>query len=182
MDALKYCRAALVTLASIGMLLPVDLWADTPGRESAWGHVSASGAKVVCDVALGPGGKLRGTVFDVQAQRVSGQVVILFHGGRELATAVSDDRGQFGFEGLRGGVYGLAAGGASQVFRLWTPAAAPPHSIAEVAVVTGGQVQRGQRPFAELFVSDPIVLGVIIAAAIAIPIAVQNSRSDRPAS
>jgi hypothetical protein len=42
-------------------------------------------------------------------------------------------------------------------------------------------VERGQRPFSDLFFADPLLVGLVVAAAIAIPIAVSSSRNDRPA-
>jgi hypothetical protein len=183
MISLKWCQAILVFVATLGILFPFPARAQAPGTATAAGKAALARASVgVRDVVLGTGGTFRGTVFNAQAHRVPRQVVILVHDGRELARAESNAKGQFGFRGLRGGVYGLSLDGASHVYRVWTAAAAPPHAIPEVALVTGETVQRGQRPFCELFVSDPIVMGVILAAAIAIPVAVHNARSDRPAS
>jgi len=182
MSTFKCCRAVLVVLACVGVVLPSQLWAAPPGQDTRTELGRASEAQAVRDVALGPDGSLRGTVFNVQALRMPGQVVILTRNNRELARVVSDDKGRFEFRDLSGGVYGLTVDGTSRVYRVWTSTAAPPRSIAEVALVTRGFVHRGQRPLADLFVSDPIVLGVILAAAIAIPVAVSNSRSGRPAS
>lgn len=165
-----------------GLVLPYPLWAEPPGLHGSATTRATAPAAPVRDVALGPGGTLRGTVYNTEGQRQSHQSVILTCGARPLARATSDDQGEFTFRGLRGGVYGLSVSGASQVYRVWTAQAAPPKAIPQVALVTGGLVQRGQRPFYELFVCDPVVLGVILAAAIAIPVAVNNSRSHRPAS
>jgi hypothetical protein len=125
---------------------------------------------------------LQGVVFDVHARPLAGQSVLLMYNNRELARTASDQDGRFAFAGLRGGVYGLSVDGVSYVYRVWTATAAPPNAQAQVALVKGGLIQRGQRPFGELFVCDPVVLGVVLAAAIAIPVVIHNSRSDRPAS
>lgn len=182
MNMLKYCRAGLVTLACLGIVLPGTLWAETPDPAAPTATSQSPGGQVVRDVALGAGGMLAGTVFHVQGQPSPRQVVILTQGRRELARTVTDGQGRFAFAELRGGVYGLSVDRVPQVFRVWTSRAAPPNSISHVALVTGGPVQRGQRPFCELFVCDPVVLGVVLAAAIAIPVAVHNTRSHRPAS
>ena len=39
------------------------------------------------------------------------------------------------------------------------------------------QIQRGQRPIAD-FLSGPVLIGLVIAAAIAIPIAIHNSKDS----
>jgi len=43
----------------------------------------------------------------------------------------------------------------------------------------GGNLMHGQQPFSAIF-TNPLFIGLVIAAAIAIPIAVHNSQSDRP--
>lgn len=183
MNTFKWCRTIIVTVACIGVVFPFSVRAqELKSNSRSRGSGAAQETRAVRDVTLGTGGTLRGTVFDAQAHRVARRSVVLTYHGKELARTETNDEGRFGFRGLRGGVYGLSLDGVSSVYRVWTAAAAPPHSISEVALVTGEMVQRGQRPFAELFVSDPIVMGVILAAAIAIPVAVHNSRSDRPAS
>ena len=183
MNTLKWCRAVLVALACLGIVFPLHVLAQVPPSETRPpGSGTGQESHAAGDVVLGPGGTLRGTVFDAQAHYVARQLVVLTYNGQELARVESNEKGRFGFRGLHGGVYGLSLEGVSRAYRVWTAAAAPPHSISEVALVTSEIVQRGQRPFCELFVSDPIVMGVILAAAIAIPVAVHNSRSDRPAS
>lgn len=183
MNTWKWCRAVLVALACTGVVFPLPVLAEGPEPETGSTKSGVAPERhAVRDVVLGPGGTFRGTVFNVQAHRVAQRIVVLTYNGQELARTESNDQGQFGFRGLRGGVYGLSLGEVSRAYRVWTATAAPPHSISEVALVTGEIVQRGQRPFYELFVSDPVVMGVILAAAIAIPVAVHNSRSDRPAS
>jgi hypothetical protein len=44
-------------------------------------------------------------------------------------------------------------------------------------MVAGEGVERGQRPFSDLL-SGPLLIGLLIAAAVAIPIAIHNSQDD----
>lgn len=182
MGTLKCCRLVLTTLACAGLIVPPHLWADTSQQAApsrTWGPARTPSVQ---DVALDADGTLRGALLTRQGNPLPRHLVILSRDRHELGQTMSDDQGRFRFPGLRGGVYGLSADGPSQVYRVWTANAAPPKAIPEVVLISGDVVQRGQRPFAELFVADPVVLGVILAAAIAIPVAVHNSRSDKSAS
>ena len=58
------------------------------------------------------------------------------------------------------------------------PGTAPPAANDRLLLVTESNVTRGQQPINRLV--DPLLLGVIIAGAVAIPIAVRNSNNDRP--
>ena len=51
---------------------------------------------------------------------------------------------------------------------------APPAASQSLLLVKDGETIRGQQPIANLFTS-PLVIGLVLAAAIAIPIAVNNS-------
>jgi len=48
-----------------------------------------------------------------------------------------------------------------------------------LTVVADQQVVRGQQPFSAIF-TNTLFIGLVIAAAIAIPIAVHNSQDDQP--
>ena len=44
-----------------------------------------------------------------------------------------------------------------------------------------GDIDRGQRPLSplgSLLLSDPVILGLVVAGAIAVPIAIHNSQND----
>jgi hypothetical protein len=71
----------------------------------------------------------------------------------------------------------LAAGGSVHLCRCWAAGTAPPAAQGEVLLVPIGLVERGQRPIGEIL-ANPILIGLIIAAAIALPIAVHNSKDD----
>ena len=182
MDALKRCRAFLLLLGCAGLVFPTHVRAQLPRTAAPQRLPAPTQVRALRDVVLGAEQSLHGTVINSEAHRVARQVVVLSDKNGELASTVTNEEGRFVFVRLRGGVYSLSVDGVSHVFRVWTAAAAPPRSLTEVALTTGEAVQRGQRPFFELFVSDPIVLGVVLAAAIAIPVAINNSRSKKPAS
>jgi hypothetical protein len=97
-----------------------------------------------------------------------------------IRVAMTDAEGRFTISVSQGGTYCLQTSEGISVCRIWTKAAAPPGAARSVLVVNDRLVQRGQRPIRELFTSDPIIVGTLVAAAIAIPIAVHKSRDDSP--
>ncbi len=182
MYVLARCRAGLVAAGCISLILPSQLGAQLPEFRKQHATGNDPSHEAVRDVRLGPLATLRGLVYSAEGHLMPAKVVVLAQGDQELRQTTTDKEGRFAFSGLRGGLYWLSVDRSSQVFRVWTEAAAPPHSLGEVVLVSGGQVRRGQHPFGELFVCNPLVLGLIIAAAIAIPVAVHNSGERRPAS
>jgi hypothetical protein len=70
-------------------------------------------------------------------------------------------------------------GQRSVTCRAWTHAAAPPAATDQLTVVDGPPLIRGQQPFSAVF-TNPLFIGLVIAAAIAIPIAVHNAQHDHP--
>jgi hypothetical protein len=116
------------------------------------------------------------------AQPQSGLVVVAVQNNRQVARAVTDQAGQFTLEGLRGGLVQIVAPQAISICRAWAPGTAPPSATNQLLVIQQDVLQRGQMPFGEALFSDPILLGLFVAAAIAIPIAVSNSRDKHDAS
>ena len=174
----KRCfRFLTVTLATAGMVLPLHaLQAAEPG-----GAARPAAARVaVLDVALDADGVLSGVVQNAQGQPEPNTVVVIGHEQGKLAQTTTDAEGRFAFQGVRGGTYRLATGTGGIVCRVWTAEAAPPVANDGAMIVTNEALARGQYPISELFLSDPILIGLIIAAAIAIPVAIHNSKSDKP--
>jgi hypothetical protein len=123
----------------------------------------------VSDVALTPGGLLRGQVLDAQGvpQR---QIKVAVGKTNQQPTYVSTDgTGQFSVQGLSAGVYQVQTSHGSGVYRVWAPRTAPPSAQAGVLVVNHKQVVRGYGGAHVL--GNPWVMGLVVAAAIAIPLA-----------
>ena len=169
----RSCAAVLVCLALI--LQPVRA-AHAAGPPAASTPVPTPKAEghVVRDVALGRGGILRGQVVDPQGRPQPGLAVVLRQPGGEVGRATSDEEGRFRFTRLRGGLYHVSSGVGQSICRLWAAETAPPAATDQLLVVSGNMVQRGQRPFGELLRAPPVILALVIAAAIAIPVAVFN--------
>lgn len=140
-------------------------------------------SKSVIDIRIDPRGRLQGTVVNPQGQRQSQTVVALLREGSESSVArrvATDANGQFAFTTVTPGTYRLQTDEGVVRCRLWSSAAAPPSAAARVLLVNDASLVRGQRPIRELFFSDPLLISVVVAAAIAIPVAVHKSRDDAP--
>jgi hypothetical protein len=133
---------------------------------------------VVRDVALHSGGRLEGRVVNADGQPTATQVVVYDQHGKEAGSATSDADGVFVVQGLRAGAYHVATSAAALPCRCWADRTAPPSAVDRVLLVQDPAVLRGQRPFHDFLFSPPVLIGVLIAAAIAIPIAVHNSQDD----
>ncbi len=134
---------------------------------------------VVRDVALKTPATLHGQVVDAAGQPLRSIPLWMQVGGRWLAIGSSDEFGRFRVSGLRGGVVVLATDRSQAAYRVWVPGTAPPGAAEQALLVSQGEVVRGQRPISELFFGDPLVVGLAVAAAVAVPIVVSNSKKSR---
>jgi len=144
------------------------------------------------DIALRDGGVLVGQLTSPQGTALEAAPVSIQQNGRELIRVATNDKGEFTVAGLKGGVYQVAAPGHQGVYRLWAPRTAPPAASNGLMAVAGNQAILGQcgpcgsgscgtgcapGPFAGItgWVSQhPIMTAGIIAAAVAIPLAIDD--------
>ena len=165
-----FFKPLAVALSTIGILLPQSLWAAQPA-----GPIPTQAAlPTITDVRLHDGGLLRGQVMDATGLSLSGTAVTIRQGEREIGQTVTDGRGQFAVQGLRGGTYQVVAGQGYGVYRLWAPHTAPPIAQDAALLVSGDNVVRGQGGPLMMFLTNPWVVTGIILTAIAVPIAVHN--------
>lgn len=166
MKSVRIIRSVMVSLSLVGLCIPTVALAGPPASEPA-----------VVDIALADGGTLHGRVIDLEGGNVTGIPVSLQTQDREVVSAVTVSDGQFSVKGLQGGVYHVAAGQGQGSYRLWSPGTAPPAAHNDAIVYTqnghgGGGIK--------MLLSNPIVIAGIVATAIAVPVALANSRSSSP--
>ena len=174
MKGVDLTKRLLVGFAVLGCCLPSTVWAADAPAQSASKDV---------DVALRGEGLLLGQVVDVEGRPVMRTVVSLRSQQREVARTATNDEGYFAVRGLSGGVYQVVAADGIGTFRLWNSQSAPPSCQQGALVVAGSDVFRGQVPGAGaigFYLGDPLVIGGIVATAVAVPVGVHQSR--RPAS
>ncbi len=171
----------LVALGSVGLLLPSSmLAADGPSASPA----SRSGASAVhaeqtmVDVALQPGGVLRGQVVRPDGSPLGNVHLALCRHDREIASATTNAQGAFAISGLRGGVYHLRLGNSLTIFRAWAPRTAPAAARPGILLVRDESLVRGQNTLSLPAISGTsLVIGGIVATAIVVPIAIVLDRT-----
>ena len=166
----------LALLAAAGLLLPPAVRAESPSE------AVRPSVPPPRDVALQGPGTLQLQVVSRSGQPIPGLPVWLHADASEAAgrMALSDGLGRVAYDGVLGGAYLIRCGNQLQPVRVWTAQAAPPIAVSQLLVVQEDEVLRAQQPFCNLLGQEPIMIAVLVAAAIAIPIAVHNSGSDAP--
>lgn len=152
----NWIQCVAATLAALGMLAP-----NTPVVASGKPAVQRAAVAVV-DVALNAAGELNGQVLDGAGAPVAGAQVTLRQGEQVAARTVSDDQGAFQLANLKGGVYHVAAGQQSAVYRVWPARTAPPAARDAILLVSDDAV-RGQDGYIDPL-SVAIVAGVVTTA------------------
>jgi hypothetical protein len=155
--------------ASLSWLLPAAPAAAAPQHSVA-----------VADVALSKDGGLHGRVVDAHGAPVAQTPVVIRANGVDVEAVTTDRNGNFAASNLRGGVYQLVAHENVQSYRLWAPGTAPPSAPSQATLVAGAPVYRGQDGYAAppLNTGAVLAVGLVVTAAIAIPIAVSNANDD----
>ncbi|HLQ46334.1 MAG TPA: hypothetical protein VK137_16440, partial [Planctomycetaceae bacterium] len=163
-------------MAAPGGIPPVSAKEPLPPRPLATSATASEPRPV--DIVLLPGNVLAGAVVDADGvPRPDANLVVLL-GHYEIARGKTDQAGEFAIAVPRGGVYLVASGRSVTVVRAWTATAAPPAAQYRVTLSPQSTVARGQSPAGRM---DPL-LGLLlvggVAAAIAIPIALNNNGHD----
>jgi hypothetical protein len=149
-------------------------------------HISTgaqSADSEISDVALQPGGRLTGQVYDSSGSPAANVEVALLHYVNWPQMTVSDAEGRFSFENLSGGSYQIVADGKGSTIRAWAPNTAPPSARPDVLVVLGDQVVRGDwmdpgRGLVEWCRAHPWLVTIGAATAIAVPLALAAEDDD----
>ena len=109
---------------------------------------------------------------------------IQFHReGHLVAQAVTDANGHFVAHKLTGGVYTVQTLGNVEHYRVWTNEAAPPSALNDLNI-SGGEIVRGQYDYDDVpsgrwgILAHPWLIGLGVAAAIAIPLALDNDSAS----
>ena len=171
---------ALVLIGSMALLPAQQVLAANPAGP---GHPDrAAAAPPVRDVSLHAGGVLRGQVVDKQGRPCTGVPIAAIKVGvttEQPVGAQTDSQGRFQLQGLSAGVYQVATSEGGMLCRLWAPNAAPPSAVPAALVVQGQGPVRGALP--SLGSIGPLgwaLIGLGVAAAIAIPLALHKNNND----
>jgi hypothetical protein len=178
MRLMRLLRGSVVAAASLGLFVPQMDYAANPGTASPSGTPGIREAAPVQDVALQPNGVLRGQVLDGQGRPVANGAVVVAQQGQLVTRTLTDEQGRFAVAGLRGGLYQVVTAQGGGVYRVWTAEAAPPVAKSAALIVNDETVVRGMQDGCQGgvlgFLGNPLVLAAIVAAAIAIPLALDD--------
>lgn len=174
MKATRSIRGGIAALACSGMLLAQTAQAATPPALSP--SPAAAVAPAIRDVALEDAGVFRGQIVDAQGKAQAAVPVCITKQGQEVARTKTDEKGQFAASGLSGGVYEVHTPISTTVYRAWSPRTAPPAATQVAVIVPEQNIVRAQmRGGSALgWLANPWVLAGIVAAAIAIPLALDD--------
>jgi len=177
MSCLRNSRFVVVGLCA-SLAAPARLQSAENTKASRVPDAQTAASAAIPDIALGDGGVLEGQVVDDRGAPLAATAVIISQETRETARTTTTKDGRFSVAGLQGGFYQISTQRGSGTYRLWTQEAAPPAARQMATLVAEPQVTRGQMPLSHCFQTKSFLIGAIIAAAIAIPIAVHNSSDD----
>ncbi len=181
MKLAKLVRSAAVVLACWNFVVPLRLIQAAVSPSSS---DTLSVQKDLAHIALGANGRLSGQLVDPQGKPLHAHPVSVYQAqnpqpnAEPIADVKTDAKGRFVIEGLKSGAYIVVADESVTVCRCWNANVAPPVAKPQVLMVTDGQIQRGQHPIGEMLFANPIILILLIVAAIAIPVAIHNSQDN----
>lgn len=169
-------RRTLVPLLVLALLSPTSLYGAVP-----------EGPNVApADLALAPGGELRGQVLDHNGQPRTDCTVQVSYQNQCIASVRTGSQGEYRVTGLRGGLHSIATPEGATLCRLWAPGSAPPHAAEQLLLVRGDTVVRGNRSGRYAMagiLSNPWLLIAAGTVAIAVPVALNgNGTSGRSGS
>jgi len=175
----KNCKKSTIAslICALGLAGAMVACADGTTNQSP---ISSKPQQVrIPDVSLSREGIFSGKVVNAQGRPIA-KAEITFRQSSKVITKVSThEQGDFYVAGLPPGVYQLfVSPNRAVTVRVWDGQTAPPSARSELLVVDDLTV-RGQRRIGELLpLESTVVVGGMVAAAIAIPIAVANSNDD----
>jgi hypothetical protein len=175
MKRTKLFRGGIAALVCSSMLTTQLAQAASPSVASST-RATESPRGAIRDIALGHAGELRGQVLDIQGQARPQLPVLIVRQGEEIARTQTDQQGRFVVPGLNGGLYEVHTPIGSSVYRAWTAGTAPPAAVTEAMVIPDESLIRGQMRGGQAlsWLANPWVLAGIVAAAIAIPLALDD--------
>lgn len=158
----------LAWLATAGMLCPRPV---------------AAGPPEPCDI-VAESQQISGTLMGPTGKPVPGVLVQLAPVDQSWRMTIpSGGAGEFRFPLSTGGLYQLACGTQVMTLRAWPEGTQPPSAVRSVQLTLSEDfVVRGQQPLCGWAMTEPLMIGVLVAAAIAIPLAVHSSDDAPPGS
>jgi hypothetical protein len=162
MKSIRFVQRLTVALAAAGLLTPnCGAWEATRMQSPT------STSPRIADVSLVEDGILQGQVVNGNGVAQAHVPVTVAHGNDVVATATTNQNGQFAVHGMKGGVYVVSAQGSAGVIRAWAPRTAPPSAVNGILLVPGDQAVRGQLGgFVDQYGGAALIIGGMLVAVI----------------
>ena len=172
----RFLRGCVVAATCSGMMSAQLAQAAGPQVPSPATSPVAAAQTRIQDIALKDHGVFTGTVLDEQGTARAAIPVTVSRQGKVVARTETNAAGQFIVRDLSGGLYEVQTPAGSGVYRLWSPRTAPPAALAAATVMPNGSVVRAQLGGGGAlgWLANPWVLAGVVAAAIAIPLALDD--------
>ena len=166
---------AFIALAPLSIPGPMQsAIAKEPVRSRLVTKTQANEPKPI-DVVLQPGNIIAGEALSADGVPLAESDVVVHLGRHEVTRVTTNQLGEFAAEVPRGGVYVVSSSAGALLVRTWTATAAPPNSLYRVAITPQTTVIRAQNSDGGFNPLLGLLLAGGIAAAIAVPIALNNS-------
>lgn len=120
--------------------------------------------------------RLRGQAKTETGEPAAGVPVVLGVKGKPVGRVIADDEGRFEFGPLHPGHYQIATKDAVAMVETYAASDAPEQALQTVEVSRPAMIARGQSP--AQWLTSPLFIGLVIAAAIAIPLAIVLGSDD----
>ena len=173
-------RFAWMLILSIVVSPAMSVAGSQPGT-------SAPGKTSLKNVELDVNGSLRGQLVSEAGVPVSAAAIRVHsqtNRNKVSQTLATDETGSFAISGLKSGTCLIAVGDNTYACRVWNHATAPPKSLQSIALVDAGRVVRGNagggfgNKIRCMSKGQKIGLGLLIGAAIAIPIVLDDDDAN----
>ena len=169
----------------VGLVLWMTVYLATPrllAADNDKNIPSAVPIKRTIDNVVLHEGHMLGALVDEAGKGVPDAPVLIGQDGKLLKELRTDQDGRFRFAGSQPGLFQVVSHGSAAAYRTWPADKAPADAKQGIIHQVDPEVARGGSP-AGLFscLTNPIFLALLIAAAIAIPLALDDDDDD-PAS
>lgn len=192
----KSLRVWLTFVCTLSLLSPHPHFASQTFAQAPTQSSRTRVPKTI-DVSLDAGNHLQGKVVNAEGLPAANADVQVFHPKGLVATARTNQRGEFRTGAIAGGSYQLVTASQSMHLRAWTQNSAPPSATPNL-LVAETNVVRGQCCSTECQIPScdgacgagaycgggvgmlihPMVIGAAVAAAIVIPLALDDDDDD----
>ncbi|QDS95988.1 hypothetical protein FF011L_47920 [Roseimaritima multifibrata] len=174
-------KSLLAITLSAALSCPAPLMAAQPVASVAPAQtVVVDGLKInktVSNVAL-QDNVLQGALVDANGQAIAEATVVLSRMDEVIDQQVTDAEGRYAFENVQAGHYQVRSAAGMELVRTWEADSAPNGAKQGIIQTVDRDMARGRFGHYGLSTCQKILIGGVIAAAIAIPIAVSNDDDD----